>query len=106
MSQMRQNTVKGYKSIRALGVFELRPLNVLIVPMALARAISSAEPFLHAMYEQQLQLYAEAGWGRCLFVFWSQFRMELAFWFRRELAPCAARLPGQLAASADNRFAV
>jgi len=60
MTQIQKITVKGYKSIEALENFELRSLNVLIGANGAGKSnFIGLFNFLHAMYEQQLQIYVQ-----------------------------------------------
>ena len=85
MTQIQKLTVKGYKSIQTLEDFELRPLNVLIGANGAGKSnFISLFKFLHAMYEQQLQLYVPKQGGIDAFLHFGRQvtpQMEMAFWF-------------------------
>lgn len=109
MSQIQKLTVKGYKSIRLLEDFELRPLNVLIGANGAGKSnFISLFKFLHAMYEQQLQLYVQKQGGVDAFLYFGRevsSGMELAFWFPVENLPHVQQgYRVSLLASADNRL--
>lgn len=64
MTQIHRLTVKGYKSIKALEDFELRPLNVLIGANGAGKSnFIGLFRLLNEMYEQQLQLYIQKQGG-------------------------------------------
>lgn len=109
MSQIQQLTVKGYKSIRALENFELRPLNVLIGANGAGKSnFISLFKFLHEMYEQQLQFYVQKQGGIDAFLHFGRQvtpQMEMAFWFSIEGAPHVQQgYRFSLSASTDNRL--
>lgn len=109
MSQIQKLTVKGYKSIRALEDFELRPLNVLIGANGAGKSnFIGLFKFLHAMYEQQLQLYVQKQGGVDAFLHFGRqvtSRMEMAFWFPVERVLHAQQgYRFSLSPSADNRL--
>jgi predicted ATPase len=109
MTQIRTLTVKGYKSIKALEDFELRPLNVLIGANGAGKSnFISLFKFLHAMYEQQLQLYVQQQGGIDAFLHFGRAmtpRMEMAFWFPVEQALHVQQgYRVSLLPSADNRL--
>ncbi|MGB4468958.1 MAG: type I restriction enzyme endonuclease domain-containing protein [Azovibrio sp.] len=85
MTQIQKITVKGYKSIEALENFELRSLNVLIGANGAGKSnFIGLFNFLHAMYEQQLQIYVQKQGGIDAFLHFGRKvtpRMEMAFWF-------------------------
>lgn len=109
MSQIQKLTVKGYKSIQALEDFELRPLNVLIGANGAGKSnFISLFKFLHAMYEQQLQLYVQKQGGIDAFLHFGRQvtpGMEMAFWFPVEGALHVQQgYRFSLSASTDNRL--
>lgn len=109
MTQIQKLTVKGYKSIKVLEDFELRPLNVLIGANGAGKSnFIDLFRFLHALYEQQLQLHVQKQGGIDAFLHFGRQvtpRIEMAFWF-----PVEGALHVQqgyrfaLAPSADNRL--
>jgi predicted ATPase len=109
MTQIEKLTVKGYKSIQSLVDFELRPLNVLIGANGAGKSnFISLFRFLHAMYEQQLQLYIQKQGGIDAFLHFGREvtpRMEMVFWFRNDQAPHVQQgYRVSLVPSADNRL--
>lgn len=109
MSQIQKLTVKGYKSIKRLEDFELRPLNVLIGANGAGKSnFISLFKFLHEMYEQQLQFYVQKQGGIDAFLHFGRettAKLEMAFWFPVAEAPHV--LQGyrfSLIPSADNRL--
>lgn len=109
MTQIQKLTIKGYKSIARLENFPLRPLNVLIGANGAGKSnFIGLFKFLHAMYEQQLQLYVQKQGGIDAFLhFGRQITpgMEMAFWFPVESATHVQQgYRFSLAPSADNRL--
>lgn len=109
MTQIQNLTVKGYKSIAKLENFALRPLNVLIGANGAGKSnFIGLFKFLHAMYEQQLQLYVQKQGGIDAFLHFGRQvtpRMEMAFWFPVERATHVQQgYRFSLAPSADNRL--
>ncbi len=84
MTQIQKLTVKGYKSIKVLEDFELRPLNVLIGANGAGKSnFISLFKFLHAMYKQPLQLYVQKQGGIDAFLHFGRQvtpRIEMATW--------------------------
>lgn len=109
MTQIQKLTVMGYKSIRSLEDFELRPLNVLIGANGTGKSnFIGLFKFLHEMYEQQLQLYVQKQGGIDAFLHFGRLitpRMEMAFWFSvAEFPQVQQGYRFSLAPSADNRL--
>ena len=109
MTQIQKLTVKGYKSIKAMEDFELRPLNVLIGANGAGKSnFISLFRFLHEMYEQQLQLYVQKQGGVDALLHFGRevtSRMELAFWFPVGQVPHVQQgYRVSLLPSADNRL--
>lgn len=109
MTQIRKLSVAGHKSIKALENFELRSLNVLIGANGAGKSnFIGLFKFLHAMYEQQLQLYVQKQGGVDAFLHFGRqatFKMEMAFWFPVASAPSVQQgYRFSLAPSTDNRL--
>ncbi|MBN9698180.1 MAG: AAA family ATPase [Zoogloea sp.] len=109
MTQIEKLTVKGYKSIARLENFALRPLNVLIGANGAGKSnFIGLFKFLHAMYEQQLQLYVQKQGGIDSFLHFGRRttpQMEMAFWFPVEGSPHVQQgYRFSLAPSTDNRL--
>ena len=109
MTQIQKLTVKGYKSIKVLEDFELRPLNVLIGANGAGKSnFISLFKFLHAMYKQPLQLYVQKQGGIDAFLHFGRQvtpRIEMAFWFPVEGALHVQQgYRFSLSPSADNRL--
>jgi len=109
MSQIQKLTVKGYKSIKALEDFELLPLNVLIGANGAGKSnFIDLFRFLHAMYEQQLQLFVQKEGGIDAFLHFGReytSKLEMAFWFTNQTIPHVHQgYRFSLIPSADNRL--
>lgn len=109
MTQIQKLTVNGYKSIKALENFELRSLNVLIGANGAGKSnFISLFKFLHAMYEQQLQLYVQKGGGIDAFMHFGREttqKIEMAFWFpNQEISHVRQGYRFSLVPSLDNRL--
>ncbi|MBM3204004.1 chromosome segregation protein SMC, partial [Candidatus Woesearchaeota archaeon] len=91
MTQIQKLTVKGYKSIAKLENFALHPLNVLIGANGAGKSnFISLFKFLHAMYEQQLQLFVQKEGGIDAFLHFGRettSKLEMAFWFPNQDVP-------------------
>lgn len=85
MVHLRSLTVRGYKSIRELEAFELRPLNVLIGANGAGKSnFLSLFEMLAALVDQRLQLYVQQNDGPDALLFGSRKRtaeidMDLVF---------------------------
>jgi predicted ATPase len=109
MSQINKLTIKGFKSIKSLENFELRSLNVLIGANGAGKSnFINLFKFLHAMYEQQLQIYVQKEGGVDAFLHFGRkttSRIEMAFWFPVEEALHVQQgYRFRLVPSADNRL--
>lgn len=107
MSQIQKMTVKGYKSIKSLVDFELRPLNVLIGANGAGKSnFISLFRLLNEMYEQQLQIYTQVQGGPDAMLHFGRGVtdcLEVEFGFLMEEDP-ASRVPFQLAIPLSYRF--
>lgn len=101
MAQLRTLTVRGFKSIRELEAFELRPLNVLIGANGAGKSnLLSLFHMLAALADQRLQLYVQEHDGPDALLFWTRKRteqidVELSFadkGYRASLRPAGQRL--------------
>jgi len=109
MTQIQKLTVKGYKSIAKLENFALHPLNVLIGANGAGKSnFISLFKFLHAMYEQQLQLFVQKEGGIDAFLHFGRettSKLEMAFWFPNQDVPHVRQgYRFALIPSADNRL--
>ncbi len=101
MAQLQSLTVRGFKSIRALEAFELRPLNVLIGANGAGKSnLLSLFHMFAALAEQRLQLYVQEHGGSDALLFGTQKRtpqidVEFSFpeiGYRVSLRPAGQRL--------------